>query len=271
MQKIYTVDSFTRRPFAGNPAGVCPLAAPAPEDWMRRVASEMNLSETAFFYPAGDGYDLRWFTPVAEVDLCGHATLAAAHILWSERLSAADRLVFSTRSGKLGATRDGDLIELDLPAAPVNPCDTPEGLLEALGVEALYVGRYGPGAQGDFLIEVTDREALLALNPDFTALKRIPARGILITASGAGSDYDFFSRFFAPAFGIDEDPVTGSAHCASGPYWAKKFARSDLRAFQDSRRGGEVELTVAGERVALRGAAVTIMRGEIIAPDQSGL
>ena len=266
MQNIYTVDSFTSRPFAGNPAGVCPLEKAAPEEWMRSVAAEMNLSETAFFYPAGDKYNLRWFTPVSEVDLCGHATLASAHILWSESLSDAERIIFSTRSGDLGATRSGELIELDFPAAPVVECEPPAGLLDALGAEALFVGKTGgESSQRDYLVEVENHKALLALQPDFAALLKLPARGILVTTSGAESEYDFYSRFFAPAFGVNEDPVTGSAHCASGPYWAGKLSKTELRAFQSSTRGGEVQLTVDEKRVRLRGAAVTVMRGEITA------
>lgn len=259
MQKIYQVDSFSAKPFAGNPAAVCPLDGPVDEGWMQNVAAEMNLSETAFLYKDGDKYNLRWFTPTVEVDLCGHATLASAHILWSEGLTDAEELVFSTSSGDLFARKTSDLIQLNFPSAPVSAADAPEGMLEALGAKATFVG----ANQNDNLVEVATREELLALTPDFAALGKAPVRGVVVTASGAGGEYDFLSRFFAPAYGIDEDPVTGAAHCITGPYWSEKLGKHELHAYQASARGGEVFVTIAGDRTKLAGHAITVLRGEL--------
>lgn len=259
MQKIYQVDSFSSEPFGGNPAAVCPLDGPAEERWMQNVAAEMNLSETAFLYKEGDKYNLRWFTPTVEVDLCGHATLASAHILWSEGIDSAERLTFSTRSGDLSAKKSGDLIELDFPSSPASGCESPNGLLEALGATAVFVGN----SQNGYLVEVGSLQELKALRPDFGALGKLPVSGVVVTAPGGDTEYDFMSRFFAPAYGIDEDPVTGAAHCVSGPFWADKLGKATLRAFQASARGGEVFVTVADDRVLLGGRAVTVLRGEI--------
>jgi PhzF family phenazine biosynthesis protein len=259
---LYIVDAFTAAPFAGNPAAVCLLATPQPAAWMQQVAREMQLSETAFLVPAREGFDLRWFTPVVEVSLCGHATLASAHVLWeTERLAPDAPAQFHTRSGLLTAVRRaGDWIELDFPARPPTPADPPAGLLAALGVEPLYVGRN----QDDYLIVVPDEATVRRLAPDGARLRQLPARGVIVSAPAA-PPYDFVSRFFAPAVGIDEDPVTGSAHCCLAPYWAERLGRNPLRAYQASPRGGTLEVEWRGTRVALRGQAVTVLRGELLA------
>lgn len=260
-QPIVQVDAFAQRPFAGNPAAVCLLDAPAAEAWMQSVAAEMNLSETAFLHPVEDGWRLRWFTPVVEVDLCGHATLASAHVLWEEgRLAPDEPARFHTASGPLTAERDGDRIRMDFPAVAETAADTPDGLAAALGTRPAYVGR----SRLDLLVEVEDEAALRALAPDFRALARIDARGVICTARGQGG-HDFVSRFFAPRVGIDEDPVTGSAHCVLAPYWAAKLGRRALVGWQASRRGGEVRVEARGERVTLAGRAVTTLRGELLA------
>ena len=257
---LYQVDAFTDRPFGGNPAAVCLLPEPAEAEWMQRVAAEMNLSETAFLVPKGEGYGLRWFTPAVEVDLCGHATLAAAHILWQTgRLAPETPARFFTRSGELGARRRGDWIELDFPSEPVEPCPEPAGLTEALGVPLRYVGRN----RMDCLAEIEDETVLRALNPDMAALARIDARGAIVTAPAQSEGFDFVSRFFAPAAGVPEDPVTGSAHCALAPYWGGKLNRTELIGYQASARGGVVRVTLAGERVLLGGQAVTVLRGSL--------
>jgi PhzF family phenazine biosynthesis protein len=258
--RIVTVDAFTSRPFAGNPAGVCILNAPAPEQWMRDVAREMNLAETAFLHPEADGYRLRWLTPAVEVDLCGHATLASAHVLWEEgHLAPGTQAVFHTRSGRLTADRRGEWIELDFPATPAAIAEAPEGMLDALGCEARHVAR----SRFDYLVEVRSEAALRALAPDLARLRGIGARGVIVTAAGEDG-FDFVSRFFAPGAGIDEDPVTGSAHCALGPFWGGRLNKTELLAFQASARGGTVRVTLAGDRVHLGGQAVTVLRGELV-------
>ena len=256
---IHQVDAFTARAFAGNPAGVCLLDGPAPEAWMRSVAAEMNLAETAFLHPESGAWRLRWFTPKVEVDLCGHATLAAAHVLWETGVAAPEAILrFATRSGELTAVRSGDWIELDFPATPALPSAPPAGLLEALAARATFVGR----SRFDYLVEVATEAEVRALAPDFTRLREVSTRGTVVTSPGSG-DYDCVSRFFAPQVGIDEDPVTGSAHCMVGPHWAAKLGRNELRAFQASERGGELLLHIVGDRVRLRGQAVTVLRGEL--------
>ena len=265
---LVQVDAFTREVFRGNPAAVCLLPGPVDARWMQSVAREMNLSETAFLLPRSPRvYGLRWFTPAVEVDLCGHATLAAAHVLWEEGLAARPAgLRFETRSGELGATSRDDWIELDFPAEPAEPADPPRGLIEALGVAPRYVGRN----RFDHLVEVASEADLRAVAPDMAALRRIGGRGVIVTsrtergapAAGrpAGETFDFVSRFFAPATGIDEDPVTGSAHCCLGPYWRSRLGRNPLTGYQASARGGVVRVRVAGERVHLGGQAVTVFR-----------
>lgn len=264
-QSITQVDAFTAKPFGGNPAAVCILPASAEPDWMQSVAREMNLSETAFLVKQEDGYNLRWFTPAIEVDLCGHATLASAHVLWEEGHLAADETArFHTRSGLLLATRDGDWINLDFPAAPPQETDAPAGLLESLGLaSAVWVGL--GRAPRDYLIEVADEATLRALAPNFTDLARVPARGVIVTSRSATPDYDFVSRFFGPAAGVNEDPVTGSAHSALTPYWAAKLGKMELRAYQASARGGDLRVRLAGERVIIGGQAVTTLRGDLLA------
>src|SRR5215469_6444126 len=227
--RIVQVDAFTSRPFAGNPAAVCVLSQAPPEAWMRDVAREMNLSETAFLFPQEGGYNLRWFTPAVEVDLCGHATVASAHVLWEDgHLPAGARARFHSRSGLLLADRRGDWIELDFPATITTPAEPPPNLLEALGANASYVGKN----KFDYLVEVESEKRLRALTPDFTALRKLPVRGIIVTARSASAEYDFVSRFFAPGSGVDEDPVTGSAHCALGPYWAQRLGKREFTAYQ---------------------------------------
>lgn len=257
---IHTVDAFAERAFTGNPAGVCLLEEARDVPWMLHVAAEMNLSETAFVVPRADGYDLRWFTPVVEVDLCGHATLASAHVLWETgRLAAHATARFHTKSGVLTARRDGAEIELDFPARAVSDVAPPKGLVEALGAAPVYVG----SNKADFLVEVETDEHVRSIAPDFEALKQVDARGVIVTARGVGR-FDFVSRFFAPRVGIREDPVTGSAHCALGPYWSAKLGKTELCGYQASRRGGTVRTTLAGERVLLGGKAITVLRGELV-------
>jgi PhzF family phenazine biosynthesis protein len=257
---ILVVDAFTNQPFRGNPAAVCVLSEPAPERWMQQVAGEMNLSETAFLQPRSDGYQLRWFTPAVEVDLCGHATLASAHALWETRhLAPEQQGRFHTRSGLLTAERRGEWIEMDFPAQIVEPAAAPANLAAALGVRPVYVGKN----RFDYLIEVDSEETLRKLKPDFRALAEIPVRGTIVTCRGAATQYDFMSRFFAPASGINEDPVTGSAHCCLGPYWRGKLGKDEFVAYQASARGGIVRVRVAGDRVLLGGQAVTVWRGEL--------
>jgi PhzF family phenazine biosynthesis protein len=259
--EIFIVDAFTDRPFAGNPAGVCFLDEPRPDDWLQRVAAEVNLSETAFLSPEGDGFRLRWFTPRVEVDLCGHATLASAHAIWSEgRIPITEPIQFQTRSGRLGAERVGELIELDFPALSVNACEAPPGLAESLGVPLEFVGNYGM----DYLCEVSDETTLRDLRPDFARLRQVRTRGLIVTSLSKDRRYDFVSRFFAPAVGIDEDPVTGSAHCALATYWAPRIGRHELLGFQASPRGGEVRIQLRGNRVGLGGRAVTVIRGSLL-------
>ncbi len=262
MTRIVQVDAFTAEAFRGNPAGVCLLEEARDPAWMQRVAAEMNLAETAFLESRGDGFGLRWFTPEVEVDLCGHATLASAHVLWeSGRLSPSESARFHTKSGLLTAERRGDWIELDFPATPEEAADTPPGLVEALGAEPLYVGR----SRFDYLVELDSEEAVARLRPDFARLAAISTRGVIVTARSARPDFDFVSRFFAPAVGIDEDPVTGSAHCCLGPFWSRRLGKESFLARQISARGGVVKVRIAGTRVALAGQAVTVLRGDLLA------
>ena len=256
------VDAFTTVPFTGNPAAVIVLGQPREDLWMRSVAREMNLSETAFLVWEDDGFRLRWFTPAVEVNLCGHATLASAHVLWDEGFAPAGRpLRFLTRSGVLAATRRDDWIELDFPARPDTPVEAPAGLAAALGATPSYVGRN----VDDLVVLLDDEAAVRALAPDFGALRRLPVRGVTVTAPASTPGYDFVSRFFAPAVGVDEDPVTGSAHCCLAPFWRQRLGRDELRGYQASARGGAVGVRVAGDRVVLSGQAVTVARGELLA------
>ncbi|MFL6242442.1 MAG: PhzF family phenazine biosynthesis protein [Acidimicrobiia bacterium] len=260
---LFHVDAFASGPFTGNPAAVCLLEKPAEPEWMQAVAAEMNLSETAFVH-ALDGeagrFELRWFTPTVEVDLCGHATLASAHVLWETRRLATDVAArFETRSGTLTATTRGDGVELDFPGDPVTAADPDPGLLDALGVADAKVsyGRIG------WVLELPDASAVRTVSPDFV---RLSAFAIAVaTARSDDPAFDFVSRCFGPKFGIDEDPVTGSAHCALGPYWAERLGKTELIGYQASARGGVVLVRVDGDRAALAGRAVTVTRGELLA------
>jgi len=259
--RITQVDAFTDTPFAGNPAAVCLLPAPRDEGWMQSVAREMNLSETAFLVRAADGYDLRWFTPSVEVALCGHATLASAHVLWEDgHLSPAQQARFHTKSGLLTGDRAGDWIELDFPVKREESASAPAGLAEALGVTPKYVGKN----QFDYLVEIDGEVAVRRLTPNHAALAALPVRGVIVTSRADSPGYDFVSRFFAPGSGVPEDPVTGSAHCALGPYWQSRLGKSDLVAYQASPRGGVVRVRLAGDRVKLGGKAVTVLKGELL-------
>ncbi len=259
---ISQVDAFTSRPFGGNPAGVCVLPEDRDDAWMRNVAQEMNLAETAFLRRLPDGWNLRWFTPAVEIDLCGHATLASAHVLWETReLAAGETARFHTRSGLLTAVQRGDWIELDFPATPDEPVEAPDGLAESLHVTPLYVGR----SRFDYLVEVDSEDTVRDLRPDFARLKELGGRGVIVTSRAASPDWDFVSRFFAPAAGIDEDPVTGSAHCCLGPFWSRRLNKTSFRARQISPRGGELKVDLEGNRVRLGGQAVTVLRAELLA------
>ncbi|MCA9987560.1 MAG: PhzF family phenazine biosynthesis protein [Anaerolineales bacterium] len=258
---LFQVDAFTTVPFAGNPAAVCLLTEARPDSWLQQVAAEMNLSETAFVMPAADGFALRWFTPAAEVDLCGHATLATAHILWETGLlGPSEPARFQTRSGLLTAERRGELIELDFPVLATTPAEAPPELLAILGVSPRYVGKFG----ARYLLELDDEAAVRALQPDFGALRTLPERGVVVTSATPDADYDFVSRYFAPWVGVNEDPVTGSVHCALLPFWAERLGRTELRAFQASARGGLLHLRLAGDRARLGGQAVTVLQGELV-------
>ncbi len=260
-QVIIQVDAFTDQPFAGNPAAVCVLAQPAAEAWMQQVAREMNLSETAFLHPQADGFNLRWFTPATEVDLCGHATLASAHVLWETGQLPRDAPArFFTKSGLLTARRQGHWIELDFPAEPASPVEPPAALIDALGLNPIYVGQN----RLDYLVQVDSEETVSNLQPDLNLLRSIPHRGLIVTAPASRPGFDFVSRFFAPRVGIAEDPVTGSAHCCLGPFWQARLHKNELLAYQASARGGVIRVRPTGERVYLGGQAVTVMRGELL-------
>ncbi len=229
---------------------------------MQNVAREMNLSETAFVSPRGDSYDLRWFTPTVEVDLCGHATLASAHVLWERGVLASDSPArFLTRSGLLICHKRGEWVEMDFPAKPESAATPPPDLFEALGGIRGYVGRNA----FDYLVAVDSEKIVRELKPDFGRLRNLPVRGIIVTSRSDSEEFDFVSRFFAPGSGIDEDPVTGSAHCCLGPFWAARLGKAEMRAFQASARGGVVRVRVSGDRVHLGGQAVTVLRGELVA------
>ncbi len=259
-QPIIQVDAFTDKPFSGNPAGICILEELRDDQWMRNVARELNLSDTAFLVKAEDGYDLRWFTPEAEVELCGHATLASAHVLWEDRhLRPEEEARFHTKSGLLTAKQKDGWIEMDFPAEQEHAAVPPPELAAALGVLPVYVGKN----RFDYLIEIESENVLRNLKPDFSLLRQIPMRGVIVTARSLSGKYDFVSRFFAPSLGVNEDPVTGSAHCCLGPYWQKRLKRYQFYAYQASARGGEIHVRVAADRVMLSGKAVTVLRGEL--------
>lgn len=260
--RIFQVDAFADEPFRGNPAAVVMLTEPRDSAWMQAVGMEMNLSETAFLEKRDDGWGLRWFTPAVEVDLCGHATLASAHTLWEcGELDPTVPARFHTRSGLLTCRFQSGWIEMDFPATPAAPADAPEGLLDALGARPQFVGK----TKFDYLVEIASEAELKALDPDHSQLRKLGARGVMVTARSDNPKFDFVSRFFAPGSGIDEDPATGSAHCCLGPYWAAKLGRNELTAFQASKRGAVVRVVVNGDRVLLYGQAVTVMKGELTA------
>jgi PhzF family phenazine biosynthesis protein len=263
MLPLIQVDAFTDRPFRGNPAAVCLLDGAREGEWMQDVAREMNLAETAFLVArAAGGFDLRWFTPTVEVDLCGHATLASAHVLWETgRLAEGHPARFHTASGLLTCEQRDGWIEMDFPATAPIESELPPGLADALGAQPLYAGR----SPFDYLVELESEDAVRQLQPDFGVLRRFGVRGIIVTSRAAGDEYDFVSRFFAPASGIDEDPVTGSAHCALGPFWSQRLGKAAFVAYQASPRGGVVRVRVEGDRVLLGGQAVTVLRGELVA------
>jgi PhzF family phenazine biosynthesis protein len=258
--QIVQVDAFTAKAFGGNPAAVCILPAPRDERWMAQVAMEMNLAETAFLVADSGGYQLRWFTPAVEVDLCGHATLASAHVLWEDgHVEPGVTARFHTKSGVLTCNRRDGWIEMNFPAKLEQPAEPPPQLAEALGCDLKYCGRN----QFDYLVEVADEQTLRSLRPQHHLLRQLPVRGVIATARGAG-EYDFVSRFFAPGSGIDEDPATGSAHCALTPFWAARLGKTEMTAFQASARGAIVKVRMDGDRVFLLGQAVTVLRGDLL-------
>ncbi len=261
-QTIVQVDAFTNKPFSGNPAAVCVLSSPKDDSWMQNVAQEMNLSETAFLIKQQDGYNLRWFTPATEVPLCGHATLASSHVLWSENhLSDNESARFHTKSGLLIAKKQQDWIELDFPANPSEEVSTTAELSQALGVPIKTVMKNSLG----YLVEVESEELVREMQPNFTLLSELFPEVIVTSLAENSSEFDFVSRFFAPGLGINEDPVTGAAHCCLAPYWRNKLNKDEFLAYQASTRGGVVKVKYPGEnRVFLSGQAVTVLRGEII-------
>lgn len=260
---LYQVDAFTDRPFSGNPAAVCFLMQPRSDEWMQQVAAEMNLSETAFFSRMEkDLWRLRWFTPSTEVELCGHATLATAHILYSTDLVRREEPIhFETLSGRLVAKHSDKGISLDFPATPPEGCECPEGLEAALGSAVKWCGK----TRWDLLVLLEDEATVRGLDPDFAALRALNLRGVIVTAPGDAEDTDFVSRFFGPSVGVDEDPVTGSAHCALAPFWAKKLGYGAFQAAQVGPRGGRLQCFLDGERVILQGNAVTVLQGVVTA------
>jgi PhzF family phenazine biosynthesis protein len=260
---LFVVDAFTESAFGGNPAAVCLLESPAEPEWMQSVAAEMNLSETAFVTPAGAEFGLRWFTPTTEVPLCGHATLASAHVLWDGWVPVDVSARFQTASGLLTCTRAGDLIEMDLPGDTPEPLDDTAALTDALGIDVLEAATSRVGK----VLVLTDAATVRAFEPDLAAIAGLDATGVIVTAAAAPDDdgIDFVSRYFAPGVGIDEDPVTGAAHCVLAPFWAARLGRTELVGFQASKRGGTVRVRVDGDRVVLGGHAVTVSRGELLA------
>ncbi|BAY80890.1 Phenazine biosynthesis PhzC/PhzF protein [Calothrix parasitica NIES-267] len=261
-QIIIQVDAFTNKPFSGNPAAVCVLESPQSDEWMQNVAKEMNLSETAFLVKQADGYSLRWFTPATEVPLCGHATLASSHVLWSENhLSAEESARFHTKSGLLIAKKQDDWIELDFPANPSEATSTTVELSEALGVPVKSVVKNSLG----YLVEVESEDLVRKIEPNFTLLTQKFPEVIVTSIAESSSEFDFVSRFFCPGLGINEDPVTGAAHCCLAPYWRNKLNKDEFLAYQASSRGGVVKVNYSGgDRVYLRGQAVTVLTGELI-------
>ena len=258
--ELHVVDAFTGHPFRGNPAAVCILDGPADPGWMQQVAAELKHSETAFLHPGTSGWNLRWFTPTREVELCGHATLASAFVLWqTKRAGEGSPITFDTLSGTLTARQDRAWITLDFPADPAQVIPPVAGLDKALGAVPVFTGK----GRFDLLVELPAAADVCDCEPDMAALAALPARGIIVTAASDLPDFDFVSRFFAPSAGVPEDPVTGSAHCCLGPYWGEKLGKTELAGFQCSERGGSVKVTLAGDRVILGGHAVEVFSGQL--------
>ncbi|HYA12798.1 MAG TPA: PhzF family phenazine biosynthesis protein [Syntrophales bacterium] len=260
-EMIIQIDAFTDEPFKGNPAAVCVLSRHRNDSWMQDVAEEMNLSETAFLEKKNDGFNLRWFTPSVEVELCGHATLASAHALWEVgHIKLKDQARFFTKSGLLTAEFKDGWIEMDFPSEPEAAVSPPDDLSRALGINFKYAGKN----RFDYLVEVDSEKILRQINPNFELLATIPIRGIIVTSPSSSREYDFVSRFFAPQVGVNEDPVTGSAHCCLGPYWGAKLGKNKMVGYQASSRGGIVRVRLAKDRVFLAGQAVTVLRGNLV-------
>ncbi|WP_027339473.1 PhzF family phenazine biosynthesis protein [Halonatronum saccharophilum] len=257
---IYIVDAFTDKAYKGNPAAVCIIGEQRSDKWMQNVANEMNLSETAFLLKEGDGFSLRWFTPETEVDLCGHATLASAHILWEEGVAKEKEIKFNTQSGLLTAIKDGDWIQLNFPLEKEEEVDPPEDLIKGLGIAFKYIGKN----RLEYLVEVEDGEELRKLEPDLNLWKRVESRGVIVTSKSNNPEIDFVSRCFYPSLGVDEDPVTGSAHCCLGSYWQKNLNKDKLTAKQLSKREGLLKLDILKERILISGKAITTLKGELL-------
>lgn len=259
---LFQVNAFTNHPCKGNPAGICLASFSSTHDidlsntiWMQRLAKKMGLSETAFLQKGKDMYNLRWFTPICEVDLCGHATLASARVLWETgRLSPNEQAHFNTRSGLLTAKKVQNFIELDFPAEPETEMDPPSDLIKALGCSLIYTGKN----RFDYLVEIDSEKEICTIHPDLERLRKLPIHSVIVTAQSATPQYDFVSRFFAPSAGIDEDPVTGSAHCCLGPYWSQKLHKKEMKAYQASSRGGEIVVRIENNRTVLKGQAVIV-------------
>lgn len=259
--QVFQVDAFTNKPFSGNPAAVCIIDDEKPDKWLQNFAAEMNLSETAFIWKEQEGYNLRWFTPKNEEELCGHATLASAHVLWETGLlKLKNEAVFNTKSGVLTAKKSGEWIYINLPSEPPEEAEAPKSLIEGLGVEPLYTGKN----RLDYIVEIKSEEVLRELQPNMEKLRQVNTRGIIVTSKTSSSKYDFISRFFAPDLGIDEDPVTGSAHCCLAPYWAKSMRKYKFMAYQASPRGGELKVNLIEDRVVLGGETITVMEGKVV-------
>jgi len=259
--KVYQVDAFADRLFSGNPAAVCIVTDAIDDHLMQQIAMEMNLSETAFLQKKDAGFDLRWFTPTTEVDLCGHATLASAHVLWESGLLPKDTTAtFHTRSGVLKATHATEGITLDFPAQPPEETDAPPALIDSLNAQPVYAGYNGT----DYLFVVEDEDTVLSLTPDFRQMREVDMRGVIVTAPSNNPGIAFMSRFFAPAAGVDEDPVTGSAHCCLGPYWSQQLGKTTMQAHQASRRGGKLQVTLKNNRILLTGNAITVLEGQLL-------
>lgn len=253
---VFQIDAFAEKIFQGNPAAVIPLEEWLPDKLLQAIAQENNLSETAYFMKQGDGYHIRWFTPLVEVDLCGHATLATAHVIFETLGFQGNEIVFHSKSGELKVTKRNDLIELDFPVSTISKCETPIEIIQAFGKEPVEVWK-----SDDYIAVYENESDIVSLSPDFSILNKLECRGIIATAQGEKTD--FVSRFFAPRCGINEDPVTGSAHCELTPYWAKQLSKNTLSAAQLSKRGGKLQCELAGNRVLIAGKAITYLQGSI--------